>query len=76
VQRVSIDSGYLCGFLGKLGPEVSEIGFGAMGFIPGIYGPGIPREEAERRGGVDAQLNRAIESLRSGSLAQPVEDQI
>jgi aryl-alcohol dehydrogenase-like predicted oxidoreductase len=32
--------------LGKQGLTVSEIGFGAMGFIPNLYGAGIPKPEA------------------------------
>jgi aryl-alcohol dehydrogenase-like predicted oxidoreductase len=32
--------------LGKQKLEVSEIGLGAMSFIPGLYGPGVPKQEA------------------------------
>src|SRR6516162_432977 len=32
--------------LGRQGLEVSEIGFGAMSFIPDVYGPGIPKQDA------------------------------
>lgn len=32
--------------LGSQGLTVSEIGYGAMGFIPGIYGPEVPKKEA------------------------------
>jgi aryl-alcohol dehydrogenase-like predicted oxidoreductase len=32
--------------LGTQGLEVSEIGYGAMGFVPGVYGPELPKNEA------------------------------
>jgi aryl-alcohol dehydrogenase-like predicted oxidoreductase len=32
--------------LGNQGLEVSEIGFGAMGFVPDLYGAAIPKQDA------------------------------